>query len=510
VLQNQGASANGPRCALWLTLVPALASVALAVFWQTPGHTWGDDFAGYLVQAKALLNGTPARELALNAHLLAASDWRAGPDAYPWGYPAILALVISIFGPSLSTLKIVSISSMGVITLTAGLLAYASRLSLASVVCVAIIVGMQPDLTSLGNVIGSDAVFLALTGVALSCAALTLGAWPKPLSPAVRLWATFIAAVFGSMSFFVRSNGAVTLLAIGASIIAVPVFSGRPNARSVAVTAATFALVCAALIIAYYALLPDGTWVHVQYLTAEPSSLARRTGDAIDDFGNFFPIFVLPSPFERLAVGALVVLTVLGARRLGKAGFLLALYSAGHLLLVTLFPFSGGQRYYLPVLFAVAVLAAAGVESLAKWAAMKLPRAPDLKVARSLSVALFFLGAVASNLYRIDLGRERTADGPYSPAATELFGYIREQPAAIQPVAFFKPRAMRLLGGKEALAVSRIDSTRNVNSIAIFWGPMAPGLQLSGRQVAALQDFRPVFRNEYFTFYVRTNRTTRG
>ena len=67
---------------------------------------------------------------------------------------------------------------------------------------------------------------------------------------------------------------------------------------------------------------------------------------------------------------------------------------------------------------------------------------------------------------------------------------------------------MRLLGGKEAVLVREIDSTRSVNSIAIFRGPEAARWQLSGGQVAALRDFRPTFRNEHFTFYVRTSRTT--
>ena len=74
---------SNERRALWLTLVLAIASVALAVFWKTPGHSWGDDFAGYLLQANALLHGMPAEELQLNARLEAASDWRTGPDAYP-------------------------------------------------------------------------------------------------------------------------------------------------------------------------------------------------------------------------------------------------------------------------------------------------------------------------------------------------------------------------------------------------------------------------------------------
>lgn len=498
--------------AFWLTLLPVvIASVGLALFWETPGHNWGDDFAGYLLQAKALLHGTPAAELQLNARLEAASDWRTGPDAYPWGYPAILALVMSTFGADLATLKLVSIGSMGVITLAAGLLAYVSRLTLTSVLCVAIVVGMQPDLTGLGNDIGSDVVFLALTGVALLFAALALDTERNGLSPAGGRWATVVAAIFVSLSYFVRSNGAVTLIAIAASIVAVPAFTQRLDARKIAASAAPFVLVCAALILAYHALLPDGSVVHLGYLTVEPSSLARRSDAAMWAFGTFFPIFVLPTALERVAVLVLAVLGVIGARRLGRIGLLLALYSAGHLVLVILFPYSGGQRYYLPILFAVAVLAAGGIEVLASWAAMKWSIAGNRRVAGALLTTLLFIGAITANFYRLDLRDERSIDGPYSPSARELFGYLREQPNEIQPVAFFKPRAMRLLGGKEAILVGEIGSTRSVNSIAIFREPGAADWQLSGQlsgpQVAALKDFRPTFRNEHFTFYVRTSGT---
>ena len=130
------------RRVLWLALLSALASVALAVLWLSPGHLWGDDFAGYLLQAKALTRSTPLQELELNAHLMASSDWRSGPDAYPWGYPAILTLVILAAGESLAMFKIVSVSSIGLATLAAGLLAYTSRLGIFCAVCVAILVGM--------------------------------------------------------------------------------------------------------------------------------------------------------------------------------------------------------------------------------------------------------------------------------------------------------------------------------------------------------------------------------
>lgn len=502
-------SERGERArALSLMLAIAMAAVAWALFWQTPGHSWGDDFAGYLMQAKALLRAAPAQEVEINGRLMAASDWRTGPDAYPWGYPAILALIIWTVGQNLATFKLVSIASIGVVTLASGLLAYASRLSLLSAVCVAILIGMQPDVTSLGNAIGSDAVFLALTAVVLLFAVLALDAPPNQSSPASRLWPALIAAVLAALSFFVRSNGAVTLIAIAASLVAVPLFAQRRSLRNVAASVVPFVLVGAALIVAYFVLLPDGNMSLAEYLSVEPSSLLRRSSDAVAAFGHFIPIFALPAPLERLAAAVIGILAVVGAFRLGKAGFLLALFAVGHLLLVTLFPFNGGQRYYLPVLLAVVVLAAGGVEALAERAATRFSGARDLKAARSVLVAVLVVGATASNLYRFDQRRERDRDiaGPYSAAATELFQYVRQQPTEIQPVGFFKPRAMRLLAGKEAILLREIGSAERVNSIAIDRAQYASTWQLSEGQVAALQDFRPAFRNEEFTFYVRQGR----
>jgi hypothetical protein len=498
----QCATHDERRPAFWIVL-STIASVFLAVLWLAPGHGWGDDFAGYLLQAQALVNATPAQELQLNAHLMAASDWRAGPDAYPWGYPAILAMLIWTAGQSLTILKIVSVSAIGVATLATGLLAHASRLGLLAAICVAILVGMQPDLTSLANIIGSDALFLALTAFALLFAVLALDA-----SPRARLWFMLIAAVFGSLSYFVRSNGAVTLAAIAAASVAVQLFGQRRDVRSVALTLAAFGFVCAVLIGAYYTLLPDGSFVHVHYLTLQPDSLIRRSADAIIAFGRFYPLDVLPEPLARLVVVGVMGLAVLGAFRLGKAGVLLALYSGGHLLLVTLFPYSGGQRYYLPVLLGVAVLTMGGVEVVAKQAAMKLADTGTLRIAGGVLVVLLFVGAVGANVLRVDARAGKDNDGPYSPAATELFGYLRAQPDTIQPVAFFKPRAMRFLAGKDALLVRSPQSTRLVNSIVISRGPKAAPWQLSEQQVAQLKDFRPAFHNEDFTLYVRVPTAT--
>ena len=130
--------------------------------------------------------------------------------------------------------------------------------------------------------------------------------------------------------------------------------------------------------------------------------------------------------------------------------------------------------------------------------------ARDRRVAGGAIVALLFVGAVAANFYRLDLQDDKNASGPYSGAAIELFAYLKAQPDEIQPVAFFKPRALRFLAGKNAVVIRSLEGARQVNAIAICREDEAAPWQLSEAQVATLKDFRATFRNEDFTLYVRT------
>ena len=80
-----------------LASISLAAGLALLVFglWfvgWTPTYFWGDDWAGYLMQARALVDGSVDQELALNTAAMHGSDVQIGPNAYPWGYPALLAI----------------------------------------------------------------------------------------------------------------------------------------------------------------------------------------------------------------------------------------------------------------------------------------------------------------------------------------------------------------------------------------------------------------------------------
>ena len=82
-------------------ILPAAVSAA-AVLERLPfvgkGHPWGDDFAEYFAQARAIVSGDVSGCIADFAYMTENSDVLLGPAAYPWGLPVCIAPFWRLFG----------------------------------------------------------------------------------------------------------------------------------------------------------------------------------------------------------------------------------------------------------------------------------------------------------------------------------------------------------------------------------------------------------------------------
>src|SRR5512139_3429993 len=91
-----------------LLLLVLLASAILSFSILTRGHLWWDDFASYVMQAQSLLDGSPRAFIEQNSFTIQNSSYPPGPVAYPWGFPALLAPVLAMFGLKVLALKLVN------------------------------------------------------------------------------------------------------------------------------------------------------------------------------------------------------------------------------------------------------------------------------------------------------------------------------------------------------------------------------------------------------------------
>lgn len=89
-----------PRWVDWTAV--AVVSLIAMWFWQgfwMEGHNGGDDFALYLNQGRALIQGDVGETLANTRYTVDNSAWHTfSPYAYPWGLPVLLAGVMALTG----------------------------------------------------------------------------------------------------------------------------------------------------------------------------------------------------------------------------------------------------------------------------------------------------------------------------------------------------------------------------------------------------------------------------
>ena len=80
----------------------ACVALGMMLFWSAfhiDGHGSGDDFALYINQARAMIQGDVGRTIAGNHYAVDNSAWQTfSPYTYPWGLPLLLAPVMAITG----------------------------------------------------------------------------------------------------------------------------------------------------------------------------------------------------------------------------------------------------------------------------------------------------------------------------------------------------------------------------------------------------------------------------
>ena len=90
---------------LLLFLITACSGV-LILFCIDAGHDWGDDFALYIAETKAILGGSLSELYHTNRLAMEQSFWHLGPYLYPIGFPLLLTPLYLVFGVNFVAFKV--------------------------------------------------------------------------------------------------------------------------------------------------------------------------------------------------------------------------------------------------------------------------------------------------------------------------------------------------------------------------------------------------------------------
>src|SRR6267142_96705 len=113
--RNALANAPGPASSpIWISRLALslilLFSAVLAVGFLNSYQNWGDDWAQYILQGKAILERSVLECIRQNAFITRESAVTPGPVAYPWGLPLLLALEGTLFSLNLHVFRLFNIA----------------------------------------------------------------------------------------------------------------------------------------------------------------------------------------------------------------------------------------------------------------------------------------------------------------------------------------------------------------------------------------------------------------
>jgi hypothetical protein len=477
------------RSLLILALI-ILTAAALSFAMLTRGHPWWDDFASYVMQARAILHGDMDEFVRRNAFTVQNSSYPPGPVAYPWGYPLLLAPVVAIFGIHALALKLVGIAFYALFLVVFYLLAR-TRLTENESLLLTAILAVNPMLLLANDLILSDIPFLAV-----STLGVLLIEWRVTGSSSRA--AAYRDPVLGAVIFcaaFLRTNGILLFVPLAVALLVQYWPDWKTTLRRCLPPLGAFGL----LYLAAGWIFPNGQDSYLSHFSM--FNLPRL-------WDNFLFYLWLPSwTFNYIPAGAvfyplLAVFLLVSVFAHWKRDLAIHAYSLATFGLFILWPERQGLRFIYPVLPFLFIFAFDGMKLAlehlpARWQTL----APHLITGFFGLLLLLSLGTSAHSAWG-NLAANREINGPFDEFSYDLYEFIRDETPAESVIVFVRPRAMRLFTDRDSFMTTRCQDLPKGDYIAIHEKIGNVG-QIPPEQISACPGvtLEEVFNNRRFTVY---------
>lgn len=429
------------------------------------GHEWGDDFAGYILQAQALVEGD-VQEMARRIAVLHPSvrSFEEGavddsPLVYVWGLPLVLSLVYRAVGYDAPAGEMIIYYKIPgaiffAVFAAALFLLYRKRFSYAVSLFLAFMLVSHRQLFGEVNSVMTDIPCLAAACVSLLSAELFF----DERHPGKK---ALLGILLGTAMWYtavVRLNGITVVLCVllGHGLA----LSGRRD------TPKPLHLLPWVVFLALYAVtfmllpMPNSNTSHMLGLTLNriKDNLLFYDGQIASFAENMLPAWVPGRAGLHVLLYVLIAAGLMD-RGLRREEFHLAVLmcSTGAALLTL--PYVQGLRYMFVILPLMVLFAAYGAAAAARLAGRvlrgKRSRRAALCIAWGavLAVSLLRVGDLAQ--WRIDDlkhgGREQLYDA-YHPASKDIYAYIDGHVEEDAVIAYMKPRLLYLNTGRMSMA----------------------------------------------------------
>jgi hypothetical protein len=488
----------------------------------TRGHSWGDDFSGYIMQARSITEGTPRAFVESNRFSVEQSSKPIGPTAYPWGFPVLLAPFYALFGLNPLALKAVGVISY-LLFLVVLWLAFHRDHSTPWFFCFVCLFAFNPTLLAFSNHILSDLPFLVVSTVSVSLIRDIVVNDRRFIS---RLWDLILLGIGMASASLIRTNGYLLVITLGLSHLVSYLQKhpcneqphgrgeahhpwGRsffPRGVSVKQTALLLApyIVFLSSVTIWELFFPAGGASHVSHL----KSISLRMIIKHLAYYLYLPSeFFSGAPYRVLLYGASIPFAVAGAVRRYRSDYPAIIYMALTLLLYIFWPYGQkkqGLRFLFPILPFYVSFACSGLEAFGDgMTAVKGVIRKVLSYAPVVLVVLLFVRTDVRAVYWNYLTHGEIASGPFAPTSQEMFSFVVNHTEADSIVVFFKPRVMRLMTGRQSIMIDRAEQLSRGDYLCLYLREDAYN-QVSDGDVERLlvrEAAQIVYKNDDFKVY---------
>jgi hypothetical protein len=442
----------------WLGLI-VLLSTMLSFAMLSQGHGWGDDFAGYLSQAKSITTWTMRNYVRENEFTISQSSYPIGPYAYPWGYPLLLAPAYSLAGLQPLYLKLVSVICYSGFLVILFLLARMHLASLDSLI-VTCVFAFNPVLLGFQNEISADIPFLCFS-------MLSMFLIDKLTDQMDSNKNAILTGSFIFLSWFIRSNGLLLFAPLALAHILMVYKKIRESGSFSDWKALALPYISFGILFFFQSLFfPNGGG---SYSISNIASLIDFT-ELKDQVAYYFwlPVgFIDFIPWSKIIYLIIFPFIILGAVTRFQKYRSFLVYVLVTLLIYMIWPAIQGLRFMFPVLPFVVLFSISGMHFLVDefaGAAQKIGTM-ILRLLWSGFILAALVSSISSAWHKLET--DRKIDGPFDANSAQMFAFVRNEIPADEPVVFFKPRAMSLFTGHRSFMANTCKDIMGAGFVAI-------------------------------------------
>lgn len=475
------------RARYFLVLLIIFLSVLVGLTRLSQGHNWGGDFAGYIMQAESLLDGSVDAFLAKNKMMVELSDVRFAPVAYPWGYPILLIPILKFWGAHIFGMKLLNLLFYALF-LWVLFLFFQRHFSFWENLTFLLFFAFNARLLSFSNFVISDFAFLFFSALSL----LLIDSYHDSSS---RHWQGFLVGGSIFVAFWIRTNGILLLPAL--FLVDLLDYYKRRFFQAVRVLPyLTFFVLWG--ISAF--LLPSGEGSHFSFY---------QDVNRLVIWNNLRYYFTIARAFLGNAPQALgtyyllLFFALIGGFYRYKEDIHLIAYFLLTLGLYISWPSRQGDRFLLPILPLFIYFSFYGTTYFFRMLEKKF------QYSRVIYVVFLFLFLYPSLTFGVNslknlptpLISKTVMPGPYGAASLEMFDFLIESTPEDSMIVFFKPRVMRFITGRNSFIGTECSSLANGDYLVLN-RKRGDGEQLSYKQLKSCSFILDeIFISEDFLVY---------